>query len=145
LALNHLAENLKLLCSYGKSTSDICRRVGINRHQFDKYLTGKSQPSLATLRRICDFFGVDEYEILLDAKAFRDLVRLRPPRIGPKPDMMATVLGKLTRTQATSTTVLDQLPFARVFLEGGAGLQRGDQFGADLGRDHRPTVGFPAV
>ncbi len=33
MALNHLAENLRLMCSYGKSTSDICRRVGINRQR----------------------------------------------------------------------------------------------------------------
>lgn len=30
------------------------------------------------MRRICDFFGVDEYEILLPHDQFRNLVRLRP-------------------------------------------------------------------
>lgn len=107
MALEHLAENLRLLCSYGKSTSDICRRLGINRHQFDAYLTGRSKPSLSTLRRICDFFGVDEYEILMDTKSFKDLVRVRPPRIGPKPDMLSTVLDKLIRKQTAGTATLE--------------------------------------
>ena len=28
-----LAANLRLLCSYGRSVSDVCRRLGINRQQ----------------------------------------------------------------------------------------------------------------
>lgn len=81
MSTDHLSQNLRLLCSYGRSTSDICRRIGLNRQQFNKYLTGQSRPSLSTLRRICDFFGVDEAEILSDARAFSDLVRLRPPKL----------------------------------------------------------------
>ena len=69
-----LSQNLRLLCSYGKSTSEICRQVGINRHQFSKYLSGKSEPSLSTLRRICDYFGVDEYEIFLDRNELSKII-----------------------------------------------------------------------
>lgn len=90
-----LALNLRILCSYGRSTSDICRRLGLNRQQFDRYLTGKTQPSLSTLRRICDFFGVDEAEILMDPRAFADLVRLRPPRLGLKPSRFDTQVAML--------------------------------------------------
>ncbi|NSY41609.1 helix-turn-helix transcriptional regulator [Leisingera sp. ANG59] len=76
---SHLAQNLGTLTSYGKSVADICRRANLNRTQFNRYLAGQSQPSLQTLRRICDFFGVDEHEIFMAPDAFRELVRLRPP------------------------------------------------------------------
>jgi transcriptional regulator with XRE-family HTH domain len=57
--------NLKRVASYYPSISEMCRKLEINRHQFMKYLSGASFPSRYTMRRICDFFGVDEYEILL--------------------------------------------------------------------------------
>ena len=81
MGLDHFSLNLRLLCSYGRSTSEICRRIGLNRQQFNKYLNGQSRPSLSTLRRICDFFGVDEAEILSDTREFSELVRLRPPKL----------------------------------------------------------------
>lgn len=80
-----LAQNLKMLCGYSRSITELCRRAGFNRQQFTKYLSGAGQPSLRSLRRICDFFGVEEHEILMEPQAFRDLVRLRPPRLTPEP------------------------------------------------------------
>ncbi|MFM9843235.1 MAG: helix-turn-helix domain-containing protein [Dongiaceae bacterium] len=73
--------NLRLLCSYGKSISAICRQAGINRHQLQRYLNGSSEPSLHTLRRLCDFFGLEEHEMLLPHRDFAMLVRVRPPRL----------------------------------------------------------------
>src|SRR5689334_21834632 len=81
IANNDLGSNLRLLCSYGKSISQICRQAGINRHQLQRYLKGSSEPSLNTLRRICDFFGLDEHEILLPHDAFAALIKVRPPRL----------------------------------------------------------------
>lgn len=78
---SNLARNLATLTSYGKSVAEICRRANLNRTQFNRYLAGQSQPSLQTLRRICDFFGVDEHEIFMAPEAFRELVRLRPPTL----------------------------------------------------------------
>ena len=101
-------DNLRLLCSYGRSTSDICRRAGFNRHQFNKYLTGQTQPSLSTLRRICDFFGVDEYEILLDTNAFRELIRRRPPTIRSKTDPIAFYLHRMVREPPEGASVLER-------------------------------------
>jgi len=75
-------ENLKFLSGYYRSVADVCRRIGINRQQFNKYLSGLSMPSRHTMRRICDFFGVEEYEILLPPDEFRDLVALRPRSMG---------------------------------------------------------------
>lgn len=97
-----------MLCSYGRSVSEICRRIGLNRQQFNKYLTGQTQPSLATLRRICDFFGVDEGEILQDHQAFSKLVRLRPPLLPRSADPQADMLEKVIRRDRQDATLLER-------------------------------------
>jgi transcriptional regulator with XRE-family HTH domain len=93
LANKDLGPNLRLLCSYGKSISQICRQAGINRHQLQRYLKGSSEPSLNTLRRICDFFGLDEHEILLPHAAFAELIRIRPPRLQQTRDPISEYMG----------------------------------------------------
>ena len=55
--------NLRFLCGHYKSVAEVCRRLEINRQQFNKYLSGQSSPSPYNLRKICEFFGVDEGEI----------------------------------------------------------------------------------
>lgn len=75
-----VAENLKLLTSYYKSVAEVCRRLDINRQQFNKYLNGSTLPSRHTFQRICNFFGVEDYELMLPPDEFRDLVSLRPRR-----------------------------------------------------------------
>ncbi|MDO6461311.1 helix-turn-helix transcriptional regulator [Granulosicoccaceae sp. 1_MG-2023] len=77
---DHFAANLRLLCSYYRSIADVCRRLNINRSQFNRYLSGRSRPSAHTLRRFCDFFGVEEYEILLPNEQFQRLIKVRPNR-----------------------------------------------------------------
>lgn len=72
-----LPGNLAHLCSYYPSIAEVCRRVGINRQQFNRYLGGQSRPSRHNMRRICDFFGVTESEILLEPAQFSKLVSLR--------------------------------------------------------------------
>ena len=79
------AENLRLLCDYQPSVAEVCRRLGINRAQFNKYLSGKHIPSRNVLRRLCDFFGVEEYEVFLPAEQFAQLVTLKP-RV-PEPEI----------------------------------------------------------
>ncbi|AZT84930.1 XRE family transcriptional regulator [Marinobacter sp. NP-4(2019)] len=73
-----LAQNLRLLCSYYKSIAEVCRRLGINRPQFNRYLSGQHKPSANTLRRLCEFFGVEEQEILLPHGQFQRVVDVRP-------------------------------------------------------------------
>lgn len=68
-------ENLRFLCAHFNSVAEVCRSLGMNRQQFNKYLSGQSEPSLHNLKRITDFFGVDEYEITLPHKEFVRLVR----------------------------------------------------------------------
>ncbi|GGG74933.1 hypothetical protein GCM10011415_24330 [Salipiger pallidus] len=58
-------ENLKLLVKKAPSVSALCRELGINRTQFNRYLAGESFPRPDVLHKICDFFGVDA-RILLE-------------------------------------------------------------------------------
>lgn len=60
--MNHeiFATNLKLLCSQRRSVSQVCREIGLNRQQFSRYIAGDSLPSAHNLRRICQYFGVNE-------------------------------------------------------------------------------------
>ncbi|MBR0568806.1 helix-turn-helix transcriptional regulator [Azoarcus sp. L1K30] len=72
------ARNLRLLCGYYSSIADVCRRLDINRPQFNRYLSGRYRPAARTLRRFCEFFGVEEHEILLPSAQFERLVQVRP-------------------------------------------------------------------
>jgi len=71
------SSNLALLCSYRPSIAEVCRRLRVNRQQFNKYLSGQSRPSRHNMRRICDFFGVSEAEILMDPPQFEEIVSVR--------------------------------------------------------------------
>ncbi|WP_397541439.1 helix-turn-helix domain-containing protein [Roseovarius salis] len=52
-------ENLKTLCADHPSVTGLSRELGINRTQFNRYMTGESFPRPDILHRICDFFDVD--------------------------------------------------------------------------------------
>ncbi|WP_438463153.1 helix-turn-helix domain-containing protein [Marinomonas sp. PE14-40] len=74
----NFADNLRLLCNYKKSISEVCRELEINRQQFNKYLSAKTTPSGNNLRRICDYFGLEEHEIYLPHEEFEEIIRVRP-------------------------------------------------------------------
>ncbi|MFK7753140.1 MAG: helix-turn-helix domain-containing protein [Sedimentitalea sp.] len=57
--------NLRVLSKRYASISELSRQLGINRTQFNRYLSGESFPRPDVLDRICDFFEVDA-RILLD-------------------------------------------------------------------------------
>ncbi|MFF7707328.1 helix-turn-helix domain-containing protein [Pseudomonas sp. NPDC007930] len=86
---DHLPSNLQLLCRHYRSIAEVCRQLGINRAQFNKYLSGQSLPTPFNLKRICDFFGVEEYEIGLPAEQFTRLIGVRQPTAGEKADKSA--------------------------------------------------------
>ena len=67
--------NLRLLCSYYPSIAEVCRRLTINRAQFNRYLSARYRPSHAALQRICHFFGVTTEDIALPHHDFRALVQ----------------------------------------------------------------------
>src|SRR5215475_9721310 len=81
----NFATNLRLLCGRHRSVSELCRRLAINRQQFNKYLAGTSLPSPATLGRICAFFAIDQGDILLAPAAFAASADARPKEQGPLP------------------------------------------------------------
>lgn len=58
-------ENLRMLSADHPSVAGLCRELGINRTQFNRYLGGESFPRPDVLHRICVFFGVDA-RILLE-------------------------------------------------------------------------------
>ena len=78
MSTENLAPNLRLLCSHYRSVAEVCRRIGVNRQQFNKYLSGQTAPSLFNLKRIGDFFGVEESELLLPHEDFVTTVLRRP-------------------------------------------------------------------
>lgn len=99
MASSDLGANLRLLCSYGRSISAVCRQAEINRHQLQRYLNGTASPSLHTLRRLCDFFGVEDHEILLPHPAFAALVKVRPPQLARSRDRISEYMAGFIEAQ----------------------------------------------
>lgn len=69
--------NLKFACSTQRSISQICREIGINRQQFNRYISGQTFPSPHNLGRIAAFFGTEAQAFLLAPRQFRE--RFRQP------------------------------------------------------------------
>lgn len=60
-----LGANLRHLSQRAPSISALCRDLGVNRTQFNRYLAGESFPRPDVLHRICTYFKVDA-RILLE-------------------------------------------------------------------------------
>jgi transcriptional regulator with XRE-family HTH domain len=73
-AAGNIAANIRLLCEHHGSIAEVCRATGINRQQFNKYLSGRTLPHVITMRRLCDFFSVTEKQLFLDPAIFKQLV-----------------------------------------------------------------------
>lgn len=71
---DHLAENLRTLCEQAGTISDMCRKIGINRQQFNKYLTGAHMPSRSSLRLIAGFFGLNPDVLMSNPPDFRSIM-----------------------------------------------------------------------
>ncbi|AQH01447.1 hypothetical protein A9R05_21720 [Burkholderia sp. KK1] len=67
-------ENLRFACEYFPSISAVCRKLAINRQQFNSYLNGTRSPSRFNLKKICDLFGVDEGEFFYEHQRFVNLI-----------------------------------------------------------------------
>jgi len=97
---NDFPRNLALLCSYAPSIAEVCRRLGMNRAQFNRYLAGSAMPSRRSLRRICDHFGVTEWELQLPHARFAEIVALKPKASGATEG--ASLPGYPARVQANA-------------------------------------------
>ncbi len=53
------AENLRRACLRYRTIAEICAGIGINRQQFNKYLSGSAMPNPVTLERICRFLDIE--------------------------------------------------------------------------------------
>lgn len=66
----YFAKNLKALCNQHPSVASVCREIGINRQQFNKYLNGSIFPSNHNLERIFSFFEVSQGAMQLEPGEF---------------------------------------------------------------------------
>lgn len=88
--LQTFGTNLRQLTALRGPQSAVAERLGIGRVQFQRYLRSESFPKPHTLKRICDFFGVDA-RILTDPLTAEQLNLLRqgqaiadaPARVAP--------------------------------------------------------------
>lgn len=60
---DNIAANLRALCAERGSIAQCCREAGINRQQFNRYITGEAIPNRANLQKICGYFGITETEL----------------------------------------------------------------------------------
>jgi transcriptional regulator with XRE-family HTH domain len=70
----HFAANLRLLCGRQGSVSQVCSRIGLNRQQFNKYLSGRHMPSARNVRLIANHFGLATAILFVDPEQFHALV-----------------------------------------------------------------------
>jgi transcriptional regulator with XRE-family HTH domain len=68
--LINLSKNLRFASSSFSSVAEICRRSGINRQQFNKYLSGRHRPSHRVLAKLSRFFSVEERDLFMKAADF---------------------------------------------------------------------------
>lgn len=67
----YFSKNLRFLCAESGSIAQVCRDIGINRQQFNRYLNGSGMPSAHNLRRIARHFNINEGDFVLDSETFR--------------------------------------------------------------------------
>jgi transcriptional regulator with XRE-family HTH domain len=67
----NLAANLAVLVSSFDSVADFCRRLNINRQQFNKYLAGHHVPSQKVLIKISKFFLMEPSDLFRKPADFR--------------------------------------------------------------------------
>jgi len=60
-----ISENLKTeIEQSGKSKTEIARAIGVSNPTVSQYLSGRIQPTLATLSKLCSFLGCSADDIL---------------------------------------------------------------------------------
>ncbi len=100
-----ISQNLRSLCDQYPSISEVCRQIGINRQQFNKYLSGTYAPSRGNLAQICEFFKIDPDTIQLPPARFERLVKRRNEF-----DLrMLTGYGRLTISEAQDREIQKNL------------------------------------
>lgn len=86
------SQNLRSVCADYGSIAQVCREIGINRQQFNRYLNGGGMPSAHNLRRIARYFDLPEVDLLGDHGEFtrRHILSRKRTASGPA-DLMTDV------------------------------------------------------
>ncbi len=71
--MQDFSKNLRNICAEHGSIAQVCREIGINRQQFNRYLNGTGMPSAHNLRRISRYFELPEAEFFLSLDEFTRL------------------------------------------------------------------------
>lgn len=60
-----ITENLRNeIETSGKSKTEIAKAIGVSRSTISQYLSGRAQPTLATLSKLCNFLDCSADDIL---------------------------------------------------------------------------------
>lgn len=120
--LADFAANLRLLCDQRGSISQICRKIGINRQQFNKYLAGRHMPSTANVRAIADHFELspevlfareEEFRALIDGNFFDTFNRMRTlPEVT---NFLSTAMAAPDSVRQSVAGVYDRYHFSSIY------------------------------
>ncbi len=87
--MENFSQNLRSICADYGSIAQVCREIGINRQQFNRYLNGGGMPSAHNLRRIARHFDLAEADLFSDHDDFTKRHILSQKRIASGPvDLM---------------------------------------------------------
>ncbi|WP_120499672.1 helix-turn-helix transcriptional regulator [Roseovarius sp. EL26] len=75
------SKNLRRLCAERVSIAQVCREIGFNRQQFNRYLNGGGMPSAHNLHRIAQYFGISADTLVLDGDQFAVEVETLQPDV----------------------------------------------------------------
>jgi transcriptional regulator with XRE-family HTH domain len=92
--------NLRVLSADAPSIAGLCRDLGVNRTQFNRYLVGEAFPRPDVLDHICRFFGVDARILLEPLEVQSDLK-------GQGHDMARFESGRESDTQKAASPPID--------------------------------------
>lgn len=77
------AANLRFACNTRPSITAICREIGINRQQFNRYLAAQTRPSPYNTGKIARHFNLKPRDFLLPEKRFQDILGTPAETVGP--------------------------------------------------------------
>ena len=58
-----MSKNLREFCLQRGSILKVCREIGINRQQFNRYLNGETIPRKEMIQKICDYFEISAFQL----------------------------------------------------------------------------------
>ena len=95
--MESFAKNLREAVVQRGTIAQACSETGINRQQFNKYLSGQITPGTRSLRKICSYLGVTEQQLLTGQDSgLAPLLQTIPPEVdlGTLPPALASLLSE---------------------------------------------------